>query len=105
MDGSRISPCDTCDKRGTAVKNATETDDLIEDLRDYANAFGSRSGTAGYAIAASNAADSIVELSGALKMFVAQWNACGPNSDFGRYFQNVKNAADLALKNQMRIDP
>lgn len=86
------------------MKNYTESEDLIEDLRAYAEAFGGRRGSSGYAIAASNAADQIVELSGALKMFVAQWNACGPNSDFGRYFQSVKNAADLALRNQMRID-
>lgn len=36
-------------------------------------------------------------LKGALQLFVKQWNACGPNSDFGRYFQNVKDAADKVL--------
>jgi hypothetical protein len=78
---------------------AVETiDTLLEDLRDYQKAFGSRAGTAGYAVAAGNAADTIVKLRGALKIFVAQWNACGPNSDFGRYFQSVKSAADEVLK-------
>lgn len=33
----------------------------------------------------------------ALETFVAQWNACGPNSDFGRYFQNVRDEAVAAL--------
>ncbi|HUD10955.1 MAG TPA: hypothetical protein VMS08_00970 [Candidatus Saccharimonadia bacterium] len=28
-----------------------------------------------------------------LVLFVRQWNACGPNSDFGRYFQDVRDAA------------
>jgi len=33
----------------------------------------------------------------ALQLFVKQWNACGPNSDFGRYFKNVRDAAVSAL--------
>ena len=33
----------------------------------------------------------------ALQLFVTQWNACGPNSEFGRYFQNVRDAAVAAL--------
>lgn len=33
----------------------------------------------------------------ALKLFVKQWNACGPNSDFGRHFANVRAAAIAAL--------
>ncbi len=37
------------------------------------------------------------ELFEALTLFVDQWNACGPNSDFGRYFQNVRDAARTAL--------
>ncbi|USE78871.1 hypothetical protein NDR89_19740 [Cupriavidus gilardii] len=37
------------------------------------------------------------ELYKALAKFVEQWNACGPNSDFGRYFQNVRDAAVSAL--------
>lgn len=28
------------------------------------------------------------------KLFLKQWNACGPNSDFGRYFSNVRDAAE-----------
>jgi hypothetical protein len=32
-----------------------------------------------------------------LKLFVKQWNACGPNSDFGRHFANVRAAAIAAL--------
>ena len=34
----------------------------------------------------------------ALRLFLKQWNACGPNSDFGRYFQNVRDAAEAALR-------
>lgn len=37
------------------------------------------------------------DLVAALELFVAQWNACGPNSDFGRYFANVRTAAVAAL--------
>lgn len=37
------------------------------------------------------------ELHNALSLFVKQWNACGPNSDFGRYFKNVRDAAVEAL--------
>ena len=33
----------------------------------------------------------------ALTLFIKQWNACGPNSDFGRYFSNVRDAANAAL--------
>lgn len=33
----------------------------------------------------------------ALGLFECQWNACGPNSDFGRYFQNVRDAARAAI--------
>ncbi len=33
----------------------------------------------------------------ALKLFVRQWNACGPNSDFGRYFRSVRDAAVKAI--------
>lgn len=33
----------------------------------------------------------------ALELFVKQWNACGPNSDFGRHFSNVRDAARDAL--------
>jgi len=34
----------------------------------------------------------------ALQLFVKQWNACGPNSDFGRYFSNVSVAAIAAIE-------
>ena len=37
------------------------------------------------------------ELAEALQLFVSQWNVCGPNSDFGRHFQNVRDAAIAAL--------
>lgn len=37
------------------------------------------------------------DLLAALETFVGQWNACGPNSDFGRYFGNVRVAAVAAL--------
>lgn len=37
------------------------------------------------------------DLYAALALFVEQWNACGPNSDFGRYFGNVRDAAVKAL--------
>ena len=37
------------------------------------------------------------ELEAALRLFVEQWNACGPNSDFGRYFANVRDVAVAAL--------
>lgn len=33
----------------------------------------------------------------ALEQFTKQWNACGPNSDFGRYFSNVRIAAEAAI--------
>lgn len=36
-------------------------------------------------------------LRSALELFMRQWNACGPNSDFGRYFSNVRDAANAAL--------
>jgi hypothetical protein len=42
--------------------------------------------------------DRVEGLETALRLFVAQWNACGPNSDFGRYFSNVIRAARDALK-------
>jgi hypothetical protein len=32
------------------------------------------------------------EVMGVLTLFERQWNACGPNSDFGRHFQNVRDA-------------
>lgn len=37
------------------------------------------------------------KLERAVSLFVKQWNACGPNGDFGRYFQNVKDAVDAAI--------
>ncbi len=33
----------------------------------------------------------------ALRAFIKQWNACGLNSDFGRYFANVRKQAVAAL--------
>lgn len=33
----------------------------------------------------------------ALLLFEKQWNACGPNSDFGRYFSNVRDAVVSAI--------
>lgn len=33
------------------------------------------------------------EMLAALQTFIDQWNACGPNSDFGRYFKSVRDAA------------
>ena len=44
----------------------------------------------------------IAELEAALHLFVKQWNACGPNSDFGRYFSNVRDAANAALSQAVR---
>jgi len=38
------------------------------------------------------------EMEKALHLFISQWNACGPNSDFGRHFSNVRDAA-LAAAN------
>jgi hypothetical protein len=32
-----------------------------------------------------------------LEAFIKQWNACGPNSDFGRQFQAVRDEAVKAL--------
>ena len=40
----------------------------------------------------------IRRLEKALQLFIKQWNACGPNSDFGRYFSNVRDAANKALE-------
>jgi hypothetical protein len=39
----------------------------------------------------------IAEMLAALELFTRQWNACGPNSDFGRYFSNVRVAAEAAI--------
>ena len=39
----------------------------------------------------------IRQLRAALALFLKQWNACGPNSDFGRYFRNVRDVAEKAL--------
>ena len=39
----------------------------------------------------------IERLRATLELFVSQWNACGPNSDFGRYFKNVRDAAVATL--------
>ncbi|HDA7126277.1 TPA: hypothetical protein O5T86_001281 [Staphylococcus aureus] len=33
----------------------------------------------------------------AAEKFIAQWNACGPNSDFGRFFKNVRDEMVTAL--------
>ncbi len=33
------------------------------------------------------------DMYGALELFIEQWNACGPNSDFGRHFRNIRDAA------------
>ena len=40
----------------------------------------------------------IAELVDALELFIAQWSACGPNSDFGRYFENVRLVAEVAIE-------
>lgn len=37
------------------------------------------------------------EMEKALCLLISQWNACGPNSDFGRNFSNVRAAALAAL--------
>jgi len=37
------------------------------------------------------------DLLSALQSFVKQWEACGPNSNFGRYFSNVRDAAVAAI--------
>lgn len=37
------------------------------------------------------------DLLNALRLFIKQWNACGPTSDFGRYFSNVRDAANTAI--------
>jgi len=37
------------------------------------------------------------ELLNALNVFMKQWNACGPNSDFGRYFQTTRDTAQAAI--------
>lgn len=42
----------------------------------------------------------------ALQQFIQQWNVCGPNSDFGRYFGNIRDTAVAALaKHQGMEDP
>jgi|SRR5579862_3288068 len=42
----------------------------------------------------------------ALQQFVRQWNACGPNSDFGRYFGSIRDIAVAALaKHQGMEEP
>ena len=37
------------------------------------------------------------KLRAALRTFIKQWNACGSNNDFGRYFANVRKQAVAAL--------
>ena len=37
-------------------------------------------------------------LAGALQTFIKQWEACGPNSEFGRYFANVYREAKAAIQ-------
>jgi hypothetical protein len=37
------------------------------------------------------------ELLDALKLFLKQYDACGPNSDFGRYFGNLRPVAAKAI--------
>ena len=44
-------------------------------------------------------------LRAALELFLKQWNACGPNSDFGRYFANVRVAAEEALRGADETTP
>jgi hypothetical protein len=39
----------------------------------------------------------IDRLKAPLLLFLRQWDACGPNSEFGRYFGNVRDAAVSAL--------
>ena len=42
------------------------------------------------------------ELVEALEVFVKQWNACGPNSNFGLYFADVRDVAVAALAKARR---
>ena len=47
----------------------------------------------------------IEELTAVLNLFVKQWNACGPNSEFGKYFSNVRNAAVAILQRDESPEP
>jgi hypothetical protein len=78
---------DTSAKRGEMKALPERLDDLYDELGQHAGYYG----------VIQIAADRIRELETALRMFQTQWNACGANSDFGRYFQNVKLAVDKAL--------
>ena len=57
-----------------------------------------RANAAALAVSDAKANERIAELEAVLNLFVKQWNACGPNSDFGRYFSNVRDAAKAALE-------
>lgn len=48
-------------------------------------------------VMAKRARDEIESRGAALELFIKQWDACGPNSDFGRYFSNVRDAAEAAI--------
>lgn len=48
-------------------------------------------------IANARAIAAVPQLIAALEGLVKQWNACGPNSDFGSYFRNVRDEAVAAL--------
>lgn len=49
---------------------------------------------AAFIVRAVNSHDALVA---ALELFERQWNACGPNSDFGRHFGNVRDVVRAAL--------
>lgn len=54
-------------------------------------------GSFGLTEADANLVAAAPDMHGALTTFKKQWEACGPNSDFGRYFKNVYVAACAAL--------
>ena len=70
----------------------------MSELADALRAADPRDNPTGAEYLMDDAANRIEDSEKVLKLLVSQWNACGPNSDFGRYFQNIKDAADAVLR-------
>lgn len=71
----------------SVMDNLREVDDHLQGLMHYGHSHQLR-----------DAMSVVLDMQEALAEFVKQWNACGPNSDFGRYFQRVHTQARAAQK-------
>lgn len=72
----------------TVMQLLGEVDDHLQGLQHY-----------GHSHLLREAMGPVQDMQDALAEFVKQWNACGPNSDFGRIFQRVNGPAIAALRN------